>query len=116
MIPLLRFKSSNVARILRGRIVPSGYVEPIHLLNLSSWIAQFFGGNLVLGEAFASLLIAGIFILICIGLRSQLIIVMSIGMMVLMALTAIGWIPVYTWILVALYLAITLARNYKGLF
>lgn len=96
--------------------MPSGYDEPIHLLNLSSWIAQFFGGNLVLGEVFASLLVAGIFILICIGLKSQLLVTMSLGLIVIMSLTAIGWIPVYVWILLGVYLAILLSRNYKELF
>lgn len=96
--------------------MPSGYDEPIHLLNLSSWLSQYFGGNLLLGEIFASLIIAGIFILICIGLKSQLLVTISLGAIVLMGLTAIGWIPVYVWIMLGVYLAILLSRNYKELF
>jgi hypothetical protein len=69
-----------------------------------------------IGEFFASLLIAGIFILICIVLRSQFVIVVTLELLVLMSLTAIGWIPYYIWIVIAVYVAISFARNYKGLF
>jgi len=94
----------------------SGYPEPIHFLNLSQWLASALGVSELIGEFFASLLIVGIFVVICMVLRSQLVIVLTGGLMVLMSLTAIGWIPYYIWIVIAVYVAISFARNYKGLF
>jgi hypothetical protein len=94
----------------------SGYPEPIHFLNLSSWLAQALGVAEPIGEFFACAIILGIFVLICVALRSQLIVMVTVGFLVMMSLTAIGWIPFYVWILIAVYVAISFARNYKGLF
>jgi len=94
----------------------SGYPEPIHFLNLSSWLAHALGVSEAIGELFACLFIVGIFVVITIALRSQLIVVITGGFMVMMGLTAIGWIPYYMWILIAVYVAIMFARNYRSLF
>jgi hypothetical protein len=94
----------------------SGYPEPIHFLNLSSWLAHALGVSEAIGELFACLFIVGIFVVITIALRSQLIVVITGGFMVMMGLTAIGWIPYYVWILIAVYVAIMFARNYRSLF
>ena len=94
----------------------SGYPEPIHFLNLSSWLAHALGVSEAIGELFACLFIVGIFVVITIALRSQLIVVITGGFLVMMGLTAIGWIPYYVWILIAVYVAIMFARNYRSLF
>lgn len=94
----------------------SGYPEPIHLLNFSNWLASVLGVSTPIGEILASMIIVGVFLLICLALRTQLVIVTTVGLIVMMGLTGLGWIPVYVWILIAVYIAILFARNYKGLF
>jgi hypothetical protein len=92
------------------------YPEPVNFLNLANWFASVLGVSEPVGEIFASLFVAGIFLIICFFLKSQIVIVISIGILVLVPLTAIGWIPVYTWIVIGIYVASSVARNWKEIF
>lgn len=91
-------------------------INPIDFLKLSDFFTAVFGGNQLLGEVFASLLVAGVFILLCFFLRSQIVVVLIVGILVLVPLTAIGWIPTYTWVILGIYVATQVARNWKEIF
>jgi hypothetical protein len=96
--------------------VVHGYSAPLPFTDFPNWLANALGLNLIVGEALAVLIICLFFFIPMIWLKSYKVLWVVIVIPLLAGFTALGWLPVYTWILMAVFIAYMVSRRYGGPF
>jgi hypothetical protein len=91
-----------------------GYAEPLRLLGIAEWLQGALGVSPSIAEFLSVFIILFIFILPLIFLKVGNYPLVMIGVMLMSVFTAIGWLPFYTWIMLAVYCAIVVSEKWKG--
>lgn len=92
-----------------------GYPEPLRLLGLSEWLIGV-TGSVILGEFLTLVLVMLCFFLPCFLVKVNNYVIIVLSFFILASLTAIGWLPFYTWVLMALFMAYSFSKMIKGVF
>jgi hypothetical protein len=99
--------------------------EPIQITGLNSWIAQVFGVDLALADVLTVFLVVlmyfmPLFLLSVFYHRDNdkflSLLFVVLGVMVMGALTGIGWLPAYSWVLMVIYISVSVVGIVRGFF
>lgn len=92
----------------------AGYPDPIRFLGLSEWLANALGVSSLIAELITVLLILLVFFLPTFLMKTPNYLLSVLTIILMASLTGIGWLPFYTWVLLAIYLAYSVSGKMTG--
>lgn len=87
-----------------------------HLLGLSQWLQNALGVSSVIADYLAFGIVLMVCLIPCFLMKVNNYVMSVIIILLMGAFTAIGFLPIYTWVFLSLYLAITISGKMKGWF
>lgn len=90
------------------------YPEPLRLLGLAEWLQGALGVSQPVAEFLSIFIILWVAIMPLLFLKIGAYPLVVIGLFLMASFTAIGWLPMYAWILLAVYCAIVVSEKWKG--
>lgn len=90
--------------------------EELRLIGLSEWVRGVFHVDSLTGDCITAGIVFLIFLIPLIWLKAHSITLITTSLFILSALTAIGWLPWYSWVLIGIYVSIGVSNKMKGWF
>jgi hypothetical protein len=92
------------------------YPEPVGIGNFPSWLSSALGVNEVTGNVLAVLIVLIIFFLPMVMIKTYNFFIVVTSILLMSVLTSLGWLPIWTWVIIALYFAVKISGTLKGFF
>jgi hypothetical protein len=90
------------------------YPEPLQWMSMSRWLQSALGVNAFIGDVLTCFLVILPFLLEMAFLKTSNYVLIVMSVLLMTVLTASGFLPFYTWVVLGIYLSMKIATGLRG--